>query len=174
MLFAVFLAVKIVLLNHKVLSVQKPLRQRLYGTLIIYYTMFVAYRRLRDRTNATAYGRKLLNILRECDEIVEEGALSIELAQIYWSQSKYAEAKELYERAIHVMQKTGNRRGEAVAYGNLGNVFYSLGEYVKAKEYYEKALAISMEIGDRDGEGTWYGNLGSVFCSLGEYVKAKE
>ena len=162
----------LVLLNHKVLSVQKPLRQRLYRT--IYYILFVAYRRVRDRRNAVAYGRKLLNILRECGEIVQEGDLSMDLAKIYKRQSKYAEAKELYERAIPVMQKTGNRRGEAEAYGNLGNVFFSLGEYVKAKEHYEKALAISMEIGDRDREGTWYGNLGNVFFSLGEYVKAKE
>ena len=162
----------LVLLNYKVLSIQKPLRQILYG--IIYYTMFVAYRRVRDRTNAVAYGRKLLNILRECGEIVQEGALSIVLADICMSQSKYAEAKELYERAIPVMQKTGNRRREADAYGNLGSVFRYLGEYVKAKEYDEKALAISMEIGDRYGEGNWYGNLGSVFLSLGEYLKAKE
>ena len=59
-------------------------------------------------------------------------------------------AKELYERAVTMMQKTGNREGEGImAYGGLGTVFISLGEYVKAKEYYEKALAISMEIGDR-------------------------
>ena len=162
----------LVLLNHKVLSVQKPLRQRLYGK--IYYTMFVAYRRVRDRTNATAYGRKLLNILHECGEIVQEAALSIALAQIYWSQSKYAEAKELYGRAIPVMQKTGNRRGEAAAYGNLGNLFLSGGEYVKAKDYYEKALTISMETDDRANEGAYYGSLGTMFRSLGEYVKAKE
>ena len=120
----------LVLLNHKVLSVQKPLRQRLYGT--IYHTMFVAYHRVRDHTSAIVYGRKLLTIHRECGEIVQEGALTIVLADIYMSQSKYAEAKELYERAIPVMQKTGNRRGEAAAYGNLGNVFHPLGEYVKA------------------------------------------
>ena len=68
----------------------------------------------------------------------------------------------------------GDRKGEAIQYGNLGSVFRSLGEYVKAKEYCEKALAISMEVGDRKGEAAWYGNLGTVFRSLGEYVKAKE
>ena len=61
----------------------------------------------------------------------------------------YADAKELYERAITIMRKTGNRRGESIAYGGLGTVFHSLGKYVKAREYCEKALAISMEIGDR-------------------------
>ena len=162
----------LVLLSNKVVSVKKPLRQRLCGK--IYHTLFKAYRRLSDHTNAIACGRKLLNIHRECGDTVQEAELSIALANIYQSQSMYAEAKELYERAISVMQKTGDRGGEEIAFGGLGTVFRSLGKYVKAKEYYEKALAISMEIGDRAGEGTWYGNLGNVFGSLGEYVKAKE
>ena len=68
--------------------------------------MFEAYRRANDHTNAITYGRKLLTIYRECDEIVQEGELSVKLAEMYQSQSKYAEAKELYERAIPVMQKT--------------------------------------------------------------------
>ena len=59
--------------------------------------------------------------------------------------------KKHFERAIPLIQTTGNRREEAIAYKGLGKVFQSAGEYVKAKEYLEKALAISMEIGDREG-----------------------
>ena len=162
----------LVLLSNKVLSVKKPLRQRMYTK--IYHTMFKAYCRVNDHTKAIACGRKLLNIHRESGDIVKESELSIVLAQIYRSQSMYAEAKELYERAIPAIQKTGNRRREAMAFGDLGNLVILLGEYVKAIEYYEKALAISMEIGDRADEEACYGNLGIVFFSLGEYVKAKE
>ena len=162
----------LVLLSNKVLSVKKPLRQKFYG--IICHTMFEAYRRASDHTNAIGYGRKLLSIHHEYGDEFQECKLSLVLAQICQSQSMHNEAKELYEKAITIMQKIGNRRVQAVAFLNLGNAFCSLGEYIKAKEYYEKALAISTEIGDRAGEGTWYGNLGNVFHSLGEYVKAKE
>ena len=162
----------LVLLSNKVLSAKKPLRQRIYRT--IYHTMFEAYRRVSDHTNAIACGRKLLTIHHECGDAFREGVLSIVLARIYRSQNMYAEAKELYERAITLMQKTGNRTGEAIASGDLGNLFNSVGEYVKAKEYYEKALAITTTIGAKENEGTCYGNLGSVFHSLGEYIKAKE
>ena len=62
----------------------------------------------------------------------------------------YAEAKELYERAIPVIGTTGNRREEAITYEGSGNLFKSLGEFVKAKEFEEKALAISIEIDDRE------------------------
>ena len=144
----------LVLLSNKVLSLKKPLQQRIYR--IIYHTMFEAYRRVSDHTNAKAYGRKLLTIHHEYGDEFQEGILSIVLAQIYQSQSMYPEAKELYEKAITIMKKTGNRRGETIASEELGNVFYSLGKYVKAKEYYEKALAITMEISDRKGERTWY------------------
>ncbi|XP_020603686.1 G-protein-signaling modulator 2-like [Orbicella faveolata] len=162
----------LLLLSNKVLSVQKPLQQRMYRK--IYHTMFKAYCRVSDHSNAIACGRKLLNIHHECCDAGQEGVLSIALAQIYQSQSMYAEAKELYGRAILVMQKTSDRRGEAIAFGGLGNLFTLLGEYVKAEKYHEKALAISVEIGDRAIEGKCYGNLGNVFHSLCEYIKAKE
>ena len=160
------------LLSNEVLSVAKPLRQRMY--IKIYQTMFEAYHRVNDHTNAITCVRKLLNIYRECGDTVREAQLSIILAEICESQSMYAEAKEVYTKAIPVIQKAGDRRLEAIAFGGLGSVFYCFGEYVKAKEYYEKALAISMDIGDREGEGKWYGSLGNVFHSLSEYVKAKE
>ena len=47
---------------------------------------------------------------------------------IYRRQSMYAEAKQLFERAIPVLLATGKRREEAVSYGELGYVFQSLGE----------------------------------------------
>ena len=162
----------LLLLSDKPLSIEKQLGQSIHKA--IYNIMFKVYRRVSDHRNAIACGRKLLAIYRERVDTVEEGKLSIALAQIYLSQSMFAEAKEFYERAITIMEKTGNKRGEGIAYEGLGPVFLSLGEYVKAKEYCEKALAISMEIGHRPGEATCYGNLGNVFCSLGEYVKAKE
>ena len=162
----------LVLLNEKALRIEKQLGQLIYKK--IYGTMFKAHRRVSDYTNALACGRKLLAIHQECSDTVQESKLSIALAQIYESQSMYAEAKEHYERAIPVMRTTGNRREEAITYGGLGNVFRSLGEYVKAKENHEKALTISREIGDREVEAAQYGNLGAVFQSLGGYVKAKE
>ena len=160
----------LVLVSNKALSIEEQLGQLIYEN--IYSTMFEAYRHVSDHTNAIACGRKLLAICRECGDTFGEGFHSIALAQIHQRQSMHAEAKQLL--SIAVMRLIGNRRGEGIAYGELGNVYNSLGEYVKAGEYYEKALVINMEIGDRKGEGTIYGNLGTVFYSLGEYVKAKE
>ena len=90
------------------------------------------------------------------------------------SLGEYDKAKENLEKALAINIETGDRRGEAASYGNLGTVFSSLGEYDKAKENLEKALAINTEIRNRAGRAASYGNLGTVFGSIGEYVKAKE
>ncbi|XP_078355956.1 uncharacterized protein LOC144640748 [Oculina patagonica] len=162
----------LVLLNNKALSIEKQFGKLFYER--IYFTMFEAYCRIRDSTNAITYGRKLLDMFRERGETVQEGKLTMALAKIYWSQNKYDEARELNKRAVTIMRETGDKQDEAIASGNLGTMFRSLGEYVKAKEYLEKALVINKEISDRAGEAANYGNLGTVFHSLGEYVKAKE
>ena len=70
--------------------------------------------------------------------------------------------------------ETGDRNGEASAYGNLGIVFHSFDEYAKAKEHLERALALTKEIGDRNGEASAYGNPGTLFQSVGDYGKAQE
>ena len=140
----------------------------------IYGVMFNAHFSISDYINAEKHARKLLPIFRDSGEKEQEGRLSLWLAEIYYRQSRFLEAKELYECAIKLMKAIGERKAEALAYGNLGAVSRLLGKYQKAKEYLEKALAIRIEIGDRQGEGAAYGNLGCVFCSVGEYKKAKE
>ncbi len=140
----------------------------------IYQGLFIASYHTGDYTNATKYGRELLVIFRESGEEAKEGRVTLILANICKRQCKHVEAKELYERAISIMIETGDRNGEATAYGQCGSVFQSLGEYAKAQEYIEKALAINMQIGDRKAEAVNYGNLGSVFKFLGANAKAQE
>ena len=162
----------LVLLNNKALEKEEQLAKFLYEA--IYKVFFAAYHHIRDYTNAIAYGRELLAIKSESRKTVQDGLLCINLAKICKAQNKYVEAKELYEIAISIMNKTGNRKYEACACADLGTVLYFLKEFTKSIEYLEKALAITIEIGYRKGEGAWYGNLGSVFISLGDYVKANE
>ena len=92
----------------------------------------------------------------------------------YHSISDYISAERYGMKLLVLLSETGDRKGEALCYGDLGNVFHSLGQYDKAKEYLQKALLITTEIGHREGVAVVYGNLGTVFRSLGQYDKAKE
>ena len=140
----------------------------------IYQTLFKAYRLIRDYKNAIKYGRKLILVYRRLGEIAAEGALAIEVAEIYERQGKRTEAKLFYERAISIMTATRNRQGLATAYGKVGTFSFWLNEYAKAQEYLSKAIVIRVEIGDREGEAKDRANLGIVFQCLGNYRKAKE
>ena len=162
----------LILLSNIALGTEDKFTKLFYRK--IYVVMFKEYFSISDYTNAERLARKLLPIFHDSGDKGQEGRISLWLAEIYYRQSRFVEAKEIYECVIKLMKAIGERREEALAYGNLGAVLTSLGEYQKAKEHHEKALAIRMEIGDRQGEAADYGNLGSVFYSLGEYKKAKE
>ena len=162
----------LILLSNIALGTEDQFTKLFYRN--IYVVMFNAHFSISDYTNAERHARKLLPIFRDSGDKGQEGTLSLRLAEIYYRQSRLLDARELFECAIKLMKAIGERREEAMAYGNLGTLLTSLGEYHKAKEYHEKALAIRMEISDREGEAASYGNLGKVFYSLGEYQNAKE
>ena len=163
----------LILLSVKGRAIIEPQSFKWVYTLIS-AKLFRAYYLVYDYAQAESYGRMLL--VQHCDdgERALESKLCIKLGSLYDSQSKYEEAKELYERALGIATDTGDKEREADAYGNLGVVFQSLGEYAKAREYQEKALKIEKEIGYQRGEAVSFENLGVVFSSLGEDGKAKE
>ena len=120
----------LVLLNNKALEEEKQFAKLLYEA--IYKVLFATYLHIRDDTNAIAYGRKLLAIEREGCETVQEEILCINFATICKAENKSFEAKELYERAMSIMNKTGNRKYEAHACAELGKVLYSLSDFAKS------------------------------------------
>ena len=160
------------LLGNKALEKEKATARSLY--IMLYITMSMGYRFIRDYTNAIECSRKLLVLYRESGERAKQIMIFMQLADLYKGQGKYKEAKEFYEKALGIMRETGVRELESVCCGKLGAALHSLGQYTKAKEYHEKALAMSRENGDRKEEATEYGNLGLVLQSLGEYGRAEE
>jgi len=139
----------LIILNNKVVIKEEVIKVFFSK---FYSIMFRAYCLINDYSSAVKYGNKLLVILQENGEKTTESELSLKLATLYYSQSKYVEAKQLCEKALAISTEIGDRHFEASAYGNLGAVLEALGEYVKAKGCTENALRIRMETGDRDGQ----------------------
>ena len=127
----------------------------------IYFTMWKACSLISDNSNAKKYAENVV-------------VLILELAEMYFHESKFAQAKNLFEKALLISKEIGDRRGEATSYGNLGVVYLSIGEYEKAREYLEKSIAILVEIGNRSGAASCYTNLGGMYQTVGEYKKARE
>ena len=101
----------LVLLNNIEPIIARQIGQTIYSAIC--EIIFMGYRRISDHTNAITCGRKLLTICRECGDIVKEGNLGMALAEVYYTQSMYAEAKELYEKTNIIMTEIGDRAGEA-------------------------------------------------------------
>ena len=119
----------LILLNNKGLEKEKEIVKLAYTW--IYLSLFKTYCLLNDHTSGTESGKKLLHFLRGCDEKTE-GGVTYKMAELYHLQSKYKEAKGLYEKTLSIMIEIGDRKGQSACYGNLGNVYYPLGEYGKA------------------------------------------
>ena len=162
----------LILLNNKALAKEKKLVESTNGG--IYLLLFKAHCFLNDHTRGLEYGRKLLDFLRGVGLRAKEGEVTFQMAKLYKFQSEYKEAKRLYQKALTIMIENGDKKGEAICYGNLGSVSQCLGEYGKAEEYQRKALAIRKETGDKKEEATCCGNLGTVYLSVSEYAKAEE
>ena len=80
---------------------------------------------------------------------------------------------EQHIQELSVARKEGNRKGEGIAYLNLGDYYDGLAYFEQAKRDYTEALRIFKEIGFSAGEGKACGNLGNAYCSLGNFKSPK-
>ena len=101
----------------------------------VYLVISKVYHAINDNTNAIKYEENILQVYRETGEKLAEYNLSFNLAKMYFHQKKFANAKELWEKALQIGTEIGDRNIEAYCYLNLGAVYKSVGEYHKAREY---------------------------------------
>ena len=130
----------LLILKDKAGTIDEKLTQSCYKK--IYFTMWKVCRLISDNTNAIKNTERIVQIYRESAKRLEECMLSIDLAEMYCHQRKYARAKELSKKALLTSNKIGLRIGQARCYENLGNVYRSVGKYEKARKHLERSLAI--------------------------------
>ena len=164
----------LIALNNTVLRENTKIFNILY--LYIRAVISNAYHNIYDYTRAIEWGEKLLEgtvqVFGEFSDVV--GSVAMKLAGLHEQQLEYEKAKELFEKALHIKQETGDRDDEATCYGHLGALFHHLGQYHNFKKCVEKALEIRKEIGDKMEIAECYGDLGMAFEALGQYDKAME
>jgi len=84
----------------------------------------------------------------------------------------YPRAQELYERALDIATRVGDRQLEADALQNIGNALYYQRNFAAAKPIYERFLAIERELGSDEGIATALVGLGTAQYSQFEYTDA--
>lgn len=83
----------LILLSNKALEKEKELVNLSY--IGIYAIMVKGYSHIFDYTSAIECCKNLLVIFRRLGERTIEGTITLEMAKLYQSQSKYQQAKEL-------------------------------------------------------------------------------
>jgi len=81
-------------------------------------------------------------------------------------------ALPIFSRALRAFRARSDRRGEAIALGNIGVCYKNLGEYQQALRFNRQSLMLKRALGDRQQEGRTLANLGQVYWKLADYPSA--
>lgn len=136
-------------------------------------------RRQGDYESAFAWYTRALRLLEQIQpRTVEAARVLVEalngLGTVHLRQSRFQEANDCYEQALHVSRDIDNREGEALALSNLGTRAYYQRLFAAALGYYHQSLKLRRTIGDRAGEGTSLFNLSIIYRDMGNYGQALE
>src|SRR5688500_7613981 len=94
------------------------------------------------------------------------------IATYYYFKSDYANSLSFYQESLDIRKETGDLKGEAAIYGNIGLVYGALGNHLKDLEYQLKSLAINQKINDTANLTTNYNNLATIYQHHGDSAKA--
>ena len=94
-----------------------------------------------------------------------------QLGNIYKMRGDLDSALLYHSRELSLSRELGNKRGEAIALGNIAGIYDKKGELDKALEYYELSLRLKTE--DKDKAPT-YNNIAIIYLKKGDYKKAIE
>jgi CHAT domain-containing protein/Tfp pilus assembly protein PilF len=92
----------------------------------------------------------------------------------YLSQESFSQAIAVYNFAISIAEKLGDKVGVAQPLNNIGMAHKAQGNYPQALEYFQRSLKLGTELGDKLLVGTVLNNVGLIHSSQGTYAQALE
>lgn len=88
----------------------------------------------------------------------------IRAGNIYYEQSIYHTALELYFKALRICESEAITSYLPRLYTNMGNIYNKFKDYEKGDECYKKGLAIAQATGDKEMEWKLLINLVGIYC----------
>lgn len=92
----------------------------------------------------------------------------------YLAQDSFAQAIAVYNLAVSIAEKLGDKMGMAQPLNNIGLTHKAQGNYARALDYFQRSFKLGTELGDKVLLGTALNNIGLVHSSQGNYVQALE
>lgn len=137
-------------------------------------TLSAAYARTADYANAIKYGEKVLEIDRKNGD---KSTISIDLSNLafmYLSADRPADARTYILEAIKNSSAVGDSARMAVQMGIASEVYQNLNDYAKAIEYATKAYQIEMACGRQDRAAIRLCQLATAQMGAGKTAEARE
>jgi len=159
-------------LQAKLIKLRSVADNRLELVKVLNQLASVEYR--NDPDKAKRHAEEALSVARDLglDDIIAESQLLYGIS--CWITGNFGEAMKNYLSSLEIWRRTGNDRGIARVYNNIGNIHRGQASYSKALEYFLKSLEIKNNIGDSLGAAISYLNIGNIYKQLDLLKKAQE
>jgi uncharacterized protein (TIGR02996 family) len=102
-----------------------------------------------------------------------EGWILCVMANVRQAESRYPEARALYEEGLVLVREAGDRRREAETLGNLGTLQWMMGDYAAAEKAYLASLELSRQSGNERNLSGVLANLGQSYSAQGRPTQAE-
>ncbi|MGH9503479.1 MAG: protein kinase domain-containing protein [Terriglobales bacterium] len=114
-----------------------------------------------------AAGADAGRIYHEAGDLGGEAQAFHATAEIPLNQGDLKLAKTLYQQALAIARKIGDKRATARELGNIGLIFAQEGDFATGEKIYGEALADFRDVGDKHGMSVVIGNTGDIFHAEG-------
>ncbi|NEU74237.1 tetratricopeptide repeat protein [Hassallia byssoidea VB512170] len=102
----------------------------------------------------------------------QQAQIIIGIAATYRSLGDYPKAISYFNSARILLQKAGNRYGEAEVFAQVSLLYDELGDKQKALESLNQALVLQRANSDKARVAFTLGSIGDIYQSFGDYQKA--
>nr|WP_268887444.1 tetratricopeptide repeat protein [Ktedonobacter robiniae] len=127
--------------------------------------------RLGKALKAQGILEEVLEQVQGSDQLLELDVLSI-LGRVYNTIGQPQQALALYQQALTIKRKIGNRTGEASTLANMAFSYHAIGQTQRAFALYEQALPLARESGDCRTEATILTNMANAYHAIGQPQRA--
>jgi predicted ATPase/class 3 adenylate cyclase/Tfp pilus assembly protein PilF len=115
----------------------------------------------------------VLEIVRTMSDPYQEIKVTNLLAYTWKCAGRADLAEELFQTAVSIAKRVGDRRWEGGLLSNLGSLYFERGNIKMACEYLERALELDQSNGSRHWEGNVRCNLGLTYLAEGRFAAAR-
>jgi tetratricopeptide (TPR) repeat protein len=112
-------------------------------------------------------------LFRASKDEVKGAKVSAAIANLRQTQGRSAEARQLFEGALEIQKKVGNRKGQADVENNLAFLIQDAGDFATAEAGARRAVEIAQEIGARHDEALYVDTLTWILLGQSKLEKAE-